>query len=339
MTLNVSSSPHMRSGLSTATLMRDVAIALIPPLAFGVFVFGLRALLVIAVSVVSCIVTEWVTRKLLGRSNTVPDGSALVTGLILAMNLPASVPLWLPVLGGVFAILFVKQLFGGIGQNFMNPAVAARCFLLISFPALMGAGYPAVGNLFGADAFGGFVDRMTTLAVDAASTATPLAVLQGGESIDLWQAFFGLHSGCIGETSTLAILIGAVYMLARGVIHPRIPTLMVVSAVLSAFLLNLAAGNGVTSANYLVGQVVTGGLMAGAVFMATDYVTSPITVGGQWVYAILLGFLTALFRVFGSAPEGVSYAIVIGNTLVPLIERVTKPRAFGTKRAKGGAAR
>ncbi len=338
MTRNVSVSPHIRSGLSTATVMRDVAIALMPPLVFGVFVFGLRALLVILISAVTCMVTEWGTRKLMKQPNTVADGSALVTGLILAMNLPASVPLWVPVLGGVFAILFVKQLFGGIGQNFMNPAVAARCFLLISFPALVGAGYPAVDNVFGTDAWAGFVSRMTTFSVDAVSSATPLAVLQSGESVDLWQAFFGLHSGCIGETSTLAILIGAVYMIARGVIHPRIPTVMVVSAVGFAFLLNLAAGNGVVSANYLIGQVVSGGLMAGAVYMATDYVTSPITSAGQWIYAILLGFLTALFRVFGTAPEGVSYAIVIGNTLVPLIERVTPPRIFGMKRSKGGAA-
>ncbi len=336
--MNVSVSPHIRSGLSTATVMRDVAIALLPPMLFGVFVFGLRALLVIAVSVLSCVATEWASRRLMKRSATVADGSALVTGLILAMNLPASVPLWLPLLGGVFAILFVKQLFGGIGQNFMNPAVAARCFLVISFPALVGAGYPAVGHLFGADALGGFAQRMSTLTVDAATSATPLALLQGGEEIDLLQAFLGLHTGCIGETSALAILIGAVYMVARGVISPRIPVTVVGSTLVFSVLLNLAAGNGLVSANYLAGQIVSGGLMAGAVYMATDYVTCPITAGGQWIYAGLIGFLTALFRVFGTAPEGVSYAIIIANTLVPLIERITKPRAFGTKRQKGGAA-
>jgi electron transport complex protein RnfD len=220
----------------------------------------------------------------------------------------------------------------------MNPALAARCFLIISFPAMMGGNWQAVGNVFGADAFAGFAQRMSTLTVDAASAATPLAVLQSGGEVDLLQAFLGAHSGCIGETSSLAILIGAAYMLARGVISPRIPAVYVGSAVVFAFLLNLLAGNGVASVNYLVGQIVTGGLLAGAVFMATDYVTSPIPRGGQWIYAILLGFLTALFRVFGSSAEGVSYAIIIGNTLVPLIERVTMPRAFGSSH-KGGAVK
>lgn len=336
---NISTSPHVRSGLSTSTVMRDVAIALMPALLFGTFVFGLRALIIIALCAVTCVLTEFVYQKLMKLPVTVADGSALVTGLILAMNMPATVPFWMPVMGGVFAILFVKQLFGGIGQNFMNPALAARCFLIISFPAMMGGNWPSVGNVFGADMLDGFIARITTLPelTDAVTAATPLAVLQGGGEIDLLQAFLGAHSGCIGETSALAILIGAVYMISRGVISPRIPAVYVGSAVACAFLLNLAAGNGVVSANYLVGQVVTGGLLAGAVFMATDYVTSPITRGGQWIYAILLGFLTALFRVFGTSAEGVSYAIIIGNTLVPLIERVTMPRAFGQTR-KGGAA-
>ncbi len=337
--VNVSVSPHIRCALSTSTLMRDVAIALIPALAFGVFVFGLRAAIVIAVSVAACVLTEWVYQKLMKLPSTIADGSALVTGLILAMNLPATVPWWVPLMGGVFAILFVKQLFGGIGQNFMNPAVAARCFLLVSFPALMGAAFPAVGDLFGEGWLAAFGERMSTLTVDATTMATPLAALKGGEEIDLLQAFLGIHSGCIGETSALAILIGAVYMFARGVITPRIPATVVVSAVAFSLLLNLTAGNGILSLNYYVGQVVTGGLLAGAVFMATDYVSCPITRGGQWVYAVLIGFLAALFRVFGSSAEGMSYAILIGNMLVPLIERVTKPRAFGQKRAKGGAAK
>ena len=334
---NISVSPHVRSGLSTSTVMRDVAIALMPALLFGTFVFGLRALIIIALCAVTCVATEYVYERLMKLPVTVADGSALVTGLILAMNLPATVPFWMPVMGSVFAILFVKQLFGGIGQNFMNPALAARCFLIISFPLMMGGNWPSVGNVFGADAWAGFAQRMSTLTVDTATAATPLAVLQGGGEVDLLQAFLGAHTGCIGETSALAILIGAVYMIARGVISPRIPAVYVGSAVVCAFLPNLAAGNGVSSVNYLVGQVVTGGLLAGAVFMATDYVTSPITRVGQWIYAILLGFLTALFRVFGTSAEGVSYAIIIGNTLVPLIERATMPRAFGQTR-KGGAA-
>ena len=334
---NISTSPHVRSGLSTSTVMRDVTIALIPALAFGTFVFGLRALIIIALCAVSCILTEYAYQKCMKLPVTVADGSALVTGLILALNMPATVPFWMPVMGSVFAILIVKQVFGGIGQNFMNPAVAARCFLIISFPAIMGGNWPSVGNVFGADMWAGFAQRMSTLAVDTATAATPLAVLQSGGEIDLLQAFLGAHSGCIGETSTLAILIGAVYMIARGVISPRIPAVYLGSAVAFAALFGVVAGNTVT-VHYLLGQVVSGGLMAGAVFMATDYVTSPITRGGQWVYALLLGFLTALFRVFGSTAEGVSYAIIIGNTLVPLIERVTMPRAFGHTR-KGGAVK
>lgn len=335
---NVSTSPHVRSGLSTSTVMRDVAIALMPALLFGVFVFGLRALIIIALCAVCSVLTEFVYEKLMKLPVTIADGSALVTGLILAMNLPSTVPFWVPVMGSVFAILFVKQLFGGIGQNFMNPALAARAFLIISFPAIMGGTWETVGNLFGKNALDSFVQRMSGITVDAASTATPLAVLQSGGEVDLLQAFFGLHTGCIGEVSSLAILIGAVYMIARGVISPRIPVVCVGSTVAFAFLLNLLAGNGVVGVNYLVGQTVTGGLLAGAVFMATDYVTSPITRGGQWIYAILIGFLTALFRVFGTAAEGVSYAIIISNTLVPLIERVSMPRTFGQTR-KGGAVR
>lgn len=331
--VNVSVSPHIRSGLTTSTVMRDVAIALTPALLMGVFVFGLRALLVILLCAVSSTLTEYLYRRLMKLPQTVSDGSALVTGLILAMNLPASVPLWIPVMGSVFAILIVKQLFGGLGQNIMNPALAARCFLLISFPALVGAGMPAVGNLFGADMWQGLMERMTTLTVDATTGATPLQMLKDGQSIDLLQALLGLHSGCIGETSTLAILLGAVYMICRGVISPRIPVTYLATTI--AFIALFRAVTGETlSANYLLGQLCTGGLMAGAVFMATDYVTSPITPIGQLVYGLLLGLLTALFRVFGSSAEGVSYAIIIANTLVPLIEKVTVPRAFGKR---GGA--
>ena len=332
--LNASTAPHIRSGLTTATVMRDVAIALMPALLFGVFVFGLPALLVILVCAAACMLTEYLYQRLMKLPVTVGDGSALVTGLILAMNMPATVPLWVPVLGSVFAILIVKQLFGGLGQNIMNPAVAARCFLLISFPALVGGSWPAVGNLFGADMWQGFAQRMTTLVPDAAATATPLQVLKEGGSVDLLQCFLGLHSGCIGETSTLAILVGLGYMFARGVISIRIPAVYVGSAAAFLALFNLVSGNTPTVA-YILGQLCTGGLMAGAVFMATDYVTSPITPWGQVLYGVTLGLLTALFRVFGGSAEGTSYAIIIGNTLVPLMEKATMPRAFG----KGGAAK
>ncbi|MBQ5840577.1 MAG: RnfABCDGE type electron transport complex subunit D [Clostridia bacterium] len=332
--VNVSVSPHIRSRLSTSTVMGDVAIALLPALLFGVFVFGLRALLIILVSVATCLLSEYLYQRLMKFPVTVGDGSALVTGLILAMNLPASVPFWVPMMGGVFAILFVKQFFGGVGQNIMNPALAARCFLLISFPALLGGSMPAVGNMVGADMWQNFVRRMSALPPDATTMATPLQVLKNGESIDLLQAFLGLHSGCIGETSSLAILLGFGYMLFRGVVSPRIPSLMVLFTVGFVALFRVAQGEPVT-VNYILGQVCTGGLLAGAVFMATDYTTSPITPWGQVLYCLLLGLLTAALRVFGSSAEGVSYAIVIGNTLVPLMEKVTMPRPFG----KRGAAR
>ncbi len=337
--LNGSVAPHVRDGSATATVMQDVAIALTPSLVFGVFLFGLGALVRILLSVAACVLAEWVYEKGMKKPSTVADGSAAVTGLILAMNLPATVPWWIPVMGGVFAILFVKQVFGGLGQNFMNPALAARCFLLLSFPALMGGVMPAVGEVAGADAVASFFRRMTTLSVDGMTAATPLAVLRQGEKLDLLQLFFGFHSGCIGETSALAILLGAAYLLARRVISLRIPVSFVGSTLGFIVLFRLLQGNGLPTGNYLLGQALSGGLLAGAVFMATDYVTSPITSGGQWIYGVLLGLLTGLFRVFGSSPEGVSYAILIGNTLVPLIERVSLPRPFGLRRrAKGGAS-
>ncbi len=337
--MNASTSPHIRSGVSTATIMRDVTIALLPAMIMGIFVFGLRALVITLVSVAVCVLTEWLYQRLMKLPVTIADGSAVVTGLILAMNLPASVPVYVPVIGGVVAILLIKQLFGGIGQNVMNPALGARCFLLICFPDLMGSGMPAVGNLFGGDAVGGFAQRLTTWQVDAVTAATPLAALKAGEDVDLLQAFLGLHSGCIGEISAVAILLGAAYMLARGVINLRIPGTYLLSTLGFIFLFNLLGGHGVTGLETLLGHLLTGGLMAGAVFMATDYTTSPITPVGQVVYALLMGFLTALFRVFGSSAEGVSYAIIIANCVVPLIERITMPHAFGTPRKKGGAAR
>jgi len=340
--MNASTSPHIRSSLSTATVMRDVAIALMPALLFGVFVFGLRALVVILLCAVTCVLTEWLYQRLMKLPVTVADGSALVTGLILAMNLPASVPVYLPILGSVFAIIVVKQVFGGIGQNVMNPALGARCFLLLSYGKAMGTFQP-VGNVFGAGAFDAFIDRMTTwnvLPADGASAATPLTGMLGEDktSVDLLQAFLGNHSGCIGEVSAVAILLGFVYMMWRSVISWRIPTLYVGSTVVFVFLVNLLLGNGVTGWHELASHVLTGGLLAGAVFMATDYVTSPITPVGQVVYALLIGLLTALFRVFGAA-EGVSFAIIIANCVVPLIEKVTMPHAFGTPRKKGGKAK
>lgn len=303
---NVSVSPHIRDNSSTRKIMIDVCIALIPTLAFGVWHFGLNALLVIISSVLSCVVSEAVFELIVKKPVTVFDFSAVVTGLILALNMPPNVAWWVPAIGGVFAIVVIKMLFGGIGQNIMNPALGARCFLLISFAS-----------------------RMTDFAVDGVSSATPLASLKAGETVNLLDMFLGMQSGCIGEVSVLAILIGAAYLLARKVISIRIPAVYILTTLLFVFIFNVAGGNGVPTMNYMVGQLLTGGLMAGAVFMATDYTTSPITKGGQIIFAILIGFLTAVFRVLGSSAEGVSYAIIIGNLIVPLIEKITVPKAFG----------
>lgn len=312
---NVSMSPHVRSQNTTQSFMRDVIIALLPTLAFGVYHFGLHALMVIAISVAVCVLSELLFELISKKPITVLDGSAVVTGLILALNLPPGVAWWIPVIGGVFAIVCVKMLFGGIGQNFMNPALAARCFLLISFTG-----------------------RMSTFTVDGVASATPLAVLKDGGSVDLLTVFLGFHGGCIGEVSALAILIGGIYLLAKRVISIRIPLSYVLSTAVFIVIINLLQDDSAAaqlSANYVLAQVLSGGLLAGAFFMATDYATSPITSRGQLLYGVILGFMTALFRAIGSTAEGVSYAIIIGNLLVPLIEKITIPKPFGSEKAKG----
>lgn len=307
---NVSMSPHVRAQSTTKSIMRDVVIALLPVLAFGVYQFGLSALKVIAISVVSCVVFELLFELISKKPITVFDYSAVVTGLILAINLPATVPWWMPILGSAFAIIAVKMLFGGLGQNFMNPALAARCFLLISFTS-----------------------RMNDFSIDGVSGATPLAMLKAGEGVDLLTLFLGFHGGCIGEVSALAILVGGIYLIIKKVISVRIPLTYILSTVAFVFLINLVAGNEIT-AEYIVGQVLSGGLLVGAFFMATDYATSPITAKGQIVYGVILGLMTALFRTLGSAAEGVSYAIIIGNLLVPIIEKITIPKPLGSERLK-----
>ncbi len=296
----VSMAPHIRSNASTASIMLDVAIALIPSLVFGIYNFGLRALIIILICVVSCIASEYLYEKLMKKPVTVGDCSALVTGLILAVNLPSTVPFWLPVIGGAFAIIVVKMLFGGLGQNFMNPALAARCFLLISFASLM-TNFPVV---------------------DGVSSATPLTSLKSGGSADLLKMFLGTHSGCIGETSAAAILIGAGYLLFRKVISIKIPLSVVLSS--AAFIALFSALNVRTvTVQYLLAQICGGGLLSGAVFMATDYVSSPATAPGKIIFGILIGFLTALFRIYGGSAEGVSYAIILANLTTPLIEKLT----------------
>ena len=257
-----------------------------------------------------CPLTEYLYEKGMKKPVTIADGSALVTGLLLAMNMPVQAPLWMPVIGGVFAILVVKQLFGGLGQNIMNPALAGRCFLLISFTS-----------------------RMTDFSTaDGVSSATPLAVLKSGGSVDLLDAFLGMKTGCIGEVSCVAILIGAAYLLIKKVISIRIPAFYIGSAALFIFVFAWAKGGSVPDWQFILGELLTGGLMAGAFFMATDYTTSPITKGGQIIYAVLMGFLTAVFRILGSSAEGVSYAIVISNLAVPLIEKISVPKPFGVRK-------
>lgn len=302
---NISASPHIRSKVTTSNIMMWVLIALLPATAFGIFNFGFSALVVVVVTVASAVLTEYAYQKLMHKKVTISDFSAAVTGLLLALNMPPTAPWWMCVLGSVFAILVVKQVFGGLGQNFMNPALGARCFLLISFTG-----------------------RMTTFVYDGVSGATPLALLKAGESVNVMDMFVGNIAGTIGETSVIAILIGAVILLVKGIIDIRIPGTYIITFVIFVVIFG---GHGLDM-NYIAAHLCGGGLMLGAWFMATDYVTCPITKNGQILYGVCLGILTGLFRLFGGSAEGVSYAIIISNLLVPLIERVTLPKPFG----KGG---
>lgn len=310
--LKVSSNPHVRSKATTARIMQCVVIALLPATIFGVINFGLHALFLVLVTVATTVTTEYIYEKLMKKKITISDFSAVVTGLLLALNLPPSAPWWIGVIGGVFAILVVKMLFGGLGQNFMNPALGARCFLLISFTSIM-----------------------TNFDCDAYTGATPLAAIKAGESApQLIDMIVGRTSGTIGETSMIALLIGAAFLLVIGVIDLRVPGSYILSFVV--FLI-LFSGHGL-DANYILSQLAGGGLMLGAFFMATDYVTRPITKNGQYLFGIFLGIMTGIFRIFGPSAEGVSYAIILGNLLVPLIEKVTKPTAFGKQKTKKEAA-
>lgn len=315
--LNVSSSPHVRDNSSTKSIMRDVVIALIPATLVGIYNFGVRALLVILTTCVTCVLSEYIWQRLMKQPITTSDFSALVTGLLLALNLPATLPLWMCIIGGVFAIIIAKQLFGGLGQNFMNPALAGRCFLMLSFSGAMTSFVISKGNVI----WGGIQ------AVDGISSATPLMqVKEGGALPDLLKMFLGTTAGTIGETSTLAILIGAAYLLVRKVIDWKIPVIYIATFVVFDLIYQYASGGSPAPVFY---ELCGGGLMLGAFFMATDYVTSPITPKGKVIFGILLGLFTGLFRFFGESAEGVSFAIIICNLCVPLIERFTIPKAFG----------
>ena len=286
--LKVSSSPHVRDGVTTQRLMFDVVIAMIPASVYGVWQFGMNALLVLIATVIASVAAEYLYEKLMHKPITISDGSA--------------------VLGAFFAIIVVKQLYGGLGQNFMNPALAARCFLLTSFALFM--------NNFSS----------AKLGFDSLTGATPLAQLRAGETVDLASLVIGRIPGTIGEVSVIALLIGAIYMVVRKVISPVIPLIYIGTVFVFTFLF------GGFNLTYSLSEICAGGLIFGAFFMATDYVTSPLTPKGQIVYGLILGIVTGIFRLWGASPEGVSYAIIFSNLLVPLIERYTLPTAFG----KGG---
>ena len=303
--LAVSSSPHLRSKASTQRIMQEVCLALAPAGIASIILYGANAAALIAVSVITCVLAEFVYQKAAKEKSTISDWSAVVTGLLLAYNLPANAPLWLAVVGGIIAIVLVKQIFGGIGSNFMNPALTARAILFISWSSLMSS-YP-----------------QTNYAVDAMSTATPLATLNGGtvEGLNLWNLMIGNCGGVLGETCKLAIIAGGLYMLVRGIIDWRIPVTFI-GTVFVCYLLK----DGAEIALY---QIMAGGLMLGAFFMATDYATSPVTNTGKIIFGIGCGILLFVIRAFASYPEGCSFAILFMNVVTPMIDKFTTPKAFG----------
>ncbi len=315
MKLTVASSPHIRGNFRTNRIMLDVVLALLPALAVGVLVLGIRALLVTLTSVAAAMAAEWLYAKVTKTRNTVVDGSAMVTGLLLAMTLPASVPYWLVILGNVFAIILVKALCGGLGQNIFNPALAARAFMLLIYP---------VGMV-----------RYLSIGPDAVTAATPLhhMVMPALPEESLLDMFLGNCPGSIGEISALALLLGGVYLVWRKVISVRIP----LAYLASVAVLTLVFHKTDDAFRWMLYSLLSGGVMLGSIFMATDYATSPATAVGQIVYGIGCGVLTVVFRYFGLFPEGVTYAILIMNAFVWVIDRHTAPSRFGAQ--KGGAAK
>lgn len=309
--LAVSSSPHLRDKVSTQRIMQEVSLALAPAGIAGIVLYGAHAAALIAVSVITCVLAEFLYQKLAKENVTISDWSAVVTGLLLAYNLPANAPLWLAVVGGVIAIVLVKQIFGGIGSNFMNPALTARAILFISWSGLM-SGYP-----------------QTNFAVDATSSATPLALLGTGsvEGVSLWNLMIGNCGGVLGETCKLAILAGGVYLLARKIIDWRIP-----AAFIGTVFLCYLIKDGAAMALY---QIFAGGLMLGAFFMATDYATSPVTNLGKIINGIGCGILLFVIRAYASYPEGCSFAILFMNVVTPMIDKFITPKPFGEVKKHG----
>ncbi len=316
--LIISSSPHLNGKKRTQNIMLDVIIALAPAMIAGVIFFGLRAAILIVTCVTACVLSEFLSRKIMKREQTVQDLSAVVTGILLALNLPVSINPLMAAFGSVVAVVVVKQMFGGIGMNFVNPALTARIVLVNSFPADMTKWTQPFS--YGAD----MVTTATPLQMFS-SNVDALSSASGGELVELpsyLTLFLGNIGGCIGETSALALLLGFVYLLARQIIHPVIPLVYVGTAVGLSFLFGRDP----------LFDLLTGGLLIGAIFMATDYTTCPMYIGGKVIFAFGCGALTMLIRQFGSMNEGVSYAIVIMNILVPLIERYVKPKTFGQKK-------
>ncbi len=313
-TLTISSSPHIKSDESITRIMLDVILALIPAGIVAIINFGWRAALVIGVAVISAVATEALVQKLMGKPITIGDLSAVVTGILLAYNLPPTIPLWIVVVGSVIAIALVKQLFGGLGHNFMNPALAARAILLAAWPVEM-TSWMAPGT-------------------DAVSTATPLAILKSAEMAkedlpSLWHSFIGNIGGSIGEVSALALLIGAAYLFYRRVINWRIPITFITTVALLTWVFGkdgLFTGHGIY-------HIFAGGLLLGAFFMATDYSSSPVTPKGQVIMGIGCGVITAIIRLIGGYPGGVSYSILIMNIATPLIDRYTMPKIYGEVRS------
>lgn len=324
--LQVTSSPHIDIAEDTRSLMFDVIIALSPALLLSVFYFGLRALTITLISVASCIAFEFLYRRLMKKHTTIGDLSAVVTGILIAFNLPASAPYWMVVVGAGFAIVVVKQLYGGLGKNFMNPALAARAFLL-SWPGIMTT-WPKVFEKI--SVYGSTADVVTS--------ATPLVSLKAGALPDntLMEMLLGQHSGCLGETSAVVLLLGGVYLVLRKVISPRIPLFYIGTVAVVTFIF---PRGGVNNLQWMLYNVLSGGLILGAVFMATDYVTSPVTRGGRALYGIGCGLITVFIRYFGSYPEGVTFAILIMNACAWVLDKAFRPRRYGvpSRRKKVGA--
>ena len=322
--ITVSGTPHVRSKDSTQGIMRDVIIALLPATLVGIARFGFNAAVLVIVSILACVFFEWLYQKVMKKTVTIKDLSAVVTGLLLAMNLPSTAPIYVPIVGAAFAMILCKQFFGGIGKNFVNPALIARAFLVASYPT--------------ATTGGAFVptNQMLAAGVDAATYATPLNDLKNGIAVingnTIMDAFLGNVGGCIGETCALALIVGGIYLIAKQVISWRIPVIYMATVFV---LMIIFRGNGFMGSVY---ELCVGGLMLGAIFMATDYVTSPTTPKGQIVFALGCGILTSLIRWHGGYPEGVSYSILIMNLAVPLIERYTKPTIFGALPKEGKKA-